>query len=70
MSALTMIRNMGDVWTFCAVDAETKLVPAFKVGKRDARTANAFVQDVAVRMNNRVRCFRAYVEAVEKAMGG
>jgi len=63
----------GDAWTFCAVDAETKLVPAFKVGKRDARTANAFVQDVAVRMNNRVQIstdgLRAYVEAVEKAMG-
>ena len=27
----------GDVWTFCAIDADTKLVPAFRVGKRDAR---------------------------------
>jgi IS1 family transposase len=63
----------GDVWTFCAVDAETKLVPAFKCGKRDARTANAFVQDVANRMSNRVQIstdgLRAYVEAVEKSMG-
>lgn len=65
--------EMGDVWTFCAVDAETKLVPAFKCGKRDARTANAFVKDVAGRMNNRIQIstdgLRAYVEAVEKAMG-
>lgn len=65
--------EMGDVWTFCAVDAETKLVPAFRCGKRDARTANAFVKDVASRMNNRVQIstdgLRAYVEAVEKAMG-
>ena len=63
----------GDVWTFCAVDADTKLVPAFKVGKRDAATANAFVQDVADRMTNRVQIstdgLRAYVEAVEKAFG-
>ncbi|HLJ25728.1 MAG TPA: IS1 family transposase [Candidatus Angelobacter sp.] len=63
----------GDVWTFCAVDADTKLVPAFKVGKRDAKTANAFVQDVAGRMKNRVQistdALRAYVEAVEKAFG-
>lgn len=66
-------QECGDVWTFCAVDAETKLVPAFKVGKRDAKTANAFVQDVAGRMRNRVQistdALRAYVEAVEKAFG-
>jgi IS1 family transposase len=63
----------GDAWTFCAVDAETKLVPAFKVGKRDGATANAFVQDVANRMKNRVQIstdgLRAYVEAIEKAFG-
>jgi IS1 family transposase len=63
----------GDAWTFCAVDAETKLVPAFKVGKRDGNTANAFVQDVASRMKNRVQIstdgLRAYVEAIEKAFG-
>src|SRR6266481_1732810 len=29
----------GDVWTFCAIDAETKLVPSFKGGKRDLATA-------------------------------
>ena len=65
--------ELGDVWTFCAVDAETKLVPAFRVGKRDRTTANAFVQDVAGRMRNRVQistdALRAYVEAVEKAFG-
>ena len=63
----------GDVWTFCAVDADTKIVPAFKVGKRDAATANAFVQDVANRLNNRVQIstdgLRAYHEAIEKAFG-
>ena len=65
--------EVGDVWTFCAVDADTKLVPAFRVGKRDRLTANAFVQDVANRMRNRVQistdALRAYVEAVEKAFG-
>src|SRR5438105_2263238 len=63
----------GDVWTFCAVDAETKLVPTFRVGKRDRLTANAFVEDVAGRMRNRVQistdALRAYVEAIEKAFG-
>lgn len=65
--------QLGDVWTFCAIDAETKLVPSFKVGKRDATTANAFVSDVAGRLTNRVQissdALRAYVEAVELAFG-
>jgi IS1 family transposase len=66
-------RQYGDVWTFCAIDADTKLVPSFKVGKRDAATANAFVADVAGRLKNRVQissdALRAYVEAVELAFG-
>ncbi len=65
--------EIGDVWTFCAVDADTKLVPAFRVGKRDRATADAFVQDVASRMRNRLQistdALRAYVEAIEKAFG-
>ena len=47
--------EVGSVWTWCAIDAETKLVPAFKVGQRDAATATAFMQDVAIRMRNRVQ---------------
>jgi IS1 family transposase len=65
--------DFGDVWTFCAIDADTKLVPSFKVGKRDAATANAFVGDVAGRLANRVQVstdgLHAYVEAVERAFG-
>lgn len=64
---------VGSVWTFCAIDADTKLVPAFKVGDRDTATATAFVQDVASRMRNRVQIstdgLRAYVDAVERAFG-
>jgi IS1 family transposase len=65
--------GVGSVWTFCAIDADTKLVPAFKVGDRDAKTATAFMQSVAMRMRNRVQIstdgLRAYVEAVEKSFG-
>jgi IS1 family transposase len=65
---------VGSVWTFCAIDAETKLVPAFKVGNRDAATAKAFVQDVADRMAYRVQIstdgLTAYVAAMESAFGG
>lgn len=66
--------GVGSVWTFCSIDAEMKLVPAFKVGNRDTATADAFVQDVASRMKNRVQIstdgLNAYVAAVEKAFGG
>jgi IS1 family transposase len=65
--------GIGDVWTFCAIDSDTKLVSAFRVGKRDNATANAFVGDVSDRMRNRVQIstdgLRAYVEAVQHAFG-
>ena len=64
---------VGSVWTFCAIDAETKLVPAFKVGQRNSATADAFVADVASRMRNRVQIstdgLHAYESAIEKAFG-
>src|SRR6267154_1059308 len=48
--------QFGNVWTFCAIDSDTKLVPAFKVGgDRDIKTATAFMVDVADRMKNRVQ---------------
>jgi len=66
-------QRTGDVWTFCAIDADTKLVPAFKVGKRDSATANDFVADVSARMRNRVQIstdgLAAYVDAIEQAFG-
>jgi IS1 family transposase len=65
--------EMGDVWTFCATDSDTKLVPAFRVGKRDAATANAFVADVASRVKNRAQissdALKAYVDAIELTFG-
>jgi IS1 family transposase len=65
--------QLGNVWTFCAIDADTKLVPAFKVGDRSQATANAFVRDVASRMRNRVQIstdgLRAYVNAIEQTFG-
>jgi IS1 family transposase len=66
--------GVGNVWTFCAIDAQTKLVPAFKIGNRDMATAEAFMADVASRMKNRVQIstdgLNAYVAAIEKAFGG
>ncbi|MGA2662791.1 MAG: hypothetical protein ABSH34_35370 [Verrucomicrobiota bacterium] len=45
----------GDVWTFIALDADTKLIPSFLVGKRDAYHANAFIEDLPSRMANRIQ---------------
>src|SRR5216684_4584755 len=65
--------TLGDVWTFCAIDAETKLVPAFKVGKRDHITAHAFVSDVASRLENRPQIstdgLSVYANAIDDAFG-
>src|SRR6266404_2850279 len=65
--------TLGDVWTFCAIDSETKIVPAYRVGKRNHVTANAFVSDVASRIKNRPQIssdgLRSYIEAVENAFG-
>lgn len=66
--------TVGDVWTWCAIDAETKLVPAFKVGDRDAKTAHAFLADLNKRMAYRVQIstdgLNAYVNAMEKTFAG
>ncbi len=65
--------ELGDVWTFCAIDSDTKVVPTFKVGKRNKATANAFVDDVSSRLRNRVQissdALNAYVDAAELAFG-
>ena len=64
----------GDVWTWTAIDADTKLVPQWLVGLRDADWANAFIGDLAYRLKNRVQLtsdgHKAYLSAVEDAFGG
>ncbi len=45
----------GDIWTWVALDADTKLVPSFCVGNRDAKTAKIFMDDLASRLANRVQ---------------
>src|SRR2546423_10300942 len=48
-------RGIGDVWTFVALDAETKLVPSYLVGERNTPDAVAFVADLASRLKHRVQ---------------
>lgn len=63
----------GDVWTFVALDADTKVVPCYRVGKRTAPHARAFLSDLSGRLTNRVQlssdALNAYVEASEAAFG-
>ena len=63
----------GDVWTFTAIDADTKLVPAWLVGNRDAECAKEFVAELKDRLANRVQLttdgHKMYLEAVESAFG-
>jgi IS1 family transposase len=67
------VENAGDVWTWTAIDADTKLVPCFMVGDRSAATAYFFMKDLASRLNNRVQLttdgHRAYLSAVEGNFG-
>jgi IS1 family transposase len=64
----------GDIWTWVALDADTKLVPSFCVGNRDAKTAKIFMDDLASRLANRVQLttdgYKIYLNAVENAFGG
>lgn len=63
----------GDVWTFTAIDADTKLVISWAVGRRDAGCAADFLQDVASRLANRIQLttdgHRMYLTAVPDAFG-
>jgi IS1 family transposase len=66
--------ELGSVWTWVAIDPETKAVPVFRVGKRDAESANAFVADLESRLQKRVQLssdgLNLYTPAVEAAFAG
>ncbi len=65
--------GVGDFYTFIAPDSDTKLIPVYRVGKRDLPTAQAFISDLSSRLSNRIQLssdkLKAYVEAVEAAFG-
>ena len=64
----------GDVWTWVAIDPDTKLVPTWRIGDRTGMTAIDLMDDVRARIENRVQLttdgHAAYLEAVEGAFGG
>jgi IS1 family transposase len=61
----------GDVYTWVAIDAETKIVPSWLVGSRDSKTAKVFMDDLSSRLKHRVQLttdgHKAYLEAVDCA---
>lgn len=65
--------GFGDVWTWVALDADTKLVPCYAIGDRSAGTAYSFIRDLASRLSKRVQLttdgHRAYLSAIEDCFG-
>jgi len=63
----------GDIWTWTAIDANTKLIASWMVGDRSGDTARVFVCDLASRLANRVQIttdgHKAYLDAVDSAFG-
>ncbi len=72
-TAKTAPEGAGDCWTWLAVDADTKLIPSFYIGARDANAAQHFIGDLALRLANRVQLtsdgHKPYLEAVEQSFG-
>jgi IS1 family transposase len=68
-----MQQGAGDVWTWTAIDADTKLIVSYTLGDRGADTAKEFMQDVASRISTRIQLttdgHRVYADAVEDAFG-
>jgi len=64
-------KRAGDVWTWTAIDADTKLIPCWQVGNRSAGMAKVFMYDLAARLDRRVQLttdgLRLYLNAVEGA---
>jgi IS1 family transposase len=67
-------KDGGEIWTWVAIDADTKLVISWLVGDRGAGTAHQFMLDVADRLKNRVQLttdgHTVYLEAVQEAFDG
>ena len=65
--------DAGDLWTWVAIDAETKLIPSWLIGDQSRETAIRFVCDLSKRLRSRVQItsdgHRAYLEAVEAGFG-
>jgi IS1 family transposase len=68
------VPGIGDVWTWTALDADTKLIAHWYIGDRSAQAATAFIKGLAPRLANRVQLttdgHKAYIRAVDRAFRG
>ena len=66
-------QGTGDVWTWTAIDADSKMIVSYYVGSRDAESALEFMTDLKSRLNNRVQLttdgLKSYVDAVKQTFG-
>ena len=66
--------DAGDIWTWTAIDADSKLIVSYLVGDRSGETAIELMDDLRSRLVNRVQLstdgLKSYLEAVEGAFGG
>ena len=73
VSGEQMEDTWGDIWTWTAIDADTKLVPCWMVGQRDLRAEREFIGDLMPRLSNRVQLttdgHKAYLQAVSDTVG-
>src|ERR1041385_4483373 len=67
-------QDFGDQYVFVAIDADTKLVPTFRVGKRTSRMAASFMMELSTRIQTRFQlstdAFQGYAESVDRVFGG
>lgn len=65
--------SVGDVWTYVALDKDSKLVPSFVCGKRDLIHTHAFIRDLSGRVKNKIQLssdsMNAYLAAVDDNFG-
>jgi IS1 family transposase len=65
--------GLGSIWTWVALDSDSKFAISWLIGNRDAEYAKIFIQDVASRLKNRIQLttdgLKAYLEAVDEVFG-
>jgi len=68
------VNGAGDIWTWTAICADTKIIPSWTVGNRNSKAAEIFIKDLAPRLKNTIQLtsdgHKIYLEAVENAFGG
>src|SRR6185295_9870707 len=68
-----LAQENGDVWTWIALDTDTRLIPAWYVGSRGAESAALFIQNLATRLEGKVTLssdgYKPYLEAIDDSFG-